>query len=654
MTSPTPQEDALLTLAFSMRANPGAYAVLVGAGVSAPSGILTAWGVVNDLISKIAFLTGEPEPADPARWYLDRYGEPARYESLLEKLAPSPLERQRLLREYFEPADPESGSEDKKPTLAHKAIARLVKQRIIRVLVTLNFDRLLEQAIRAQGIEPTIVASAGDVHGLAPLHTLDCCIVHLHGDYLNPSSMRNTTLELDAYDPEMLDLLHRILKDYGLIIAGWSATFDPALMDAIKAHYPARYTLAWVEPRPQSEPAKEFRTLMNGHLVPTDADTAFGRLVDAVTSLSTRRARHPLTVPVAVDTAKRELSGRWVAIGLHDTLAAEFERLRSLPELNLSNYGQEAPDGYAAMVQRVEEGSKVPVALVAALAYWGDEKTDEWWVDEIERFSRQVRASGITRLITLPMVAGSALFYAAGIAALAGRRYRLLNRLLNLRRQTPYRGEYEPLAEVLEADSALEGVPQRHYEFLRPLMLEALSLGSEPLDDFWQQFEILRTAKLLAVDSSFRSLVPVLRRQDDALSEAKDAYDEAGAAGTPLDDVRVARAEAARGQGRVLGQIANSVHLHRPHLFVTDARGDFRWHSPVAERLVRELDAERENHPLVQESLGSANDLSMAIRAVSAAAGQVGHNLTFGRSGAVPDQIWIDTGKTPHELAQER
>lgn len=100
MTSPTPHEDSLLALAFSIRANPGAYAVLLGAGVSAPSGIVTAWGIVEDLIGRVADLVGQDRPEDPATWYQQRYGEAARYENLLQKLAPSPLERQRLLREY--------------------------------------------------------------------------------------------------------------------------------------------------------------------------------------------------------------------------------------------------------------------------------------------------------------------------------------------------------------------------------------------------------------------------------------------------------------------------------------------------------------------------------------------------------------------------
>ena len=64
----------------------------------------------------------------------------------------------------------------------------------MRVILTLNFDRLVEQAVRAEGIEPTVVASPADVEGIAPLHTLECCIVHLHGDYLNPTSTTNSSV----------------------------------------------------------------------------------------------------------------------------------------------------------------------------------------------------------------------------------------------------------------------------------------------------------------------------------------------------------------------------------------------------------------------------------------------------------------------------
>jgi hypothetical protein len=253
--------------------------------------------VLEDLTSRVAQLAGA-DPEDPVQWYEAHHGEAAQYQTLLEKLAPTPLERQRLLRDYFEPSVEDAEVEHKKPTAAHRAIARLVRAGSVKVIVTLNFDRLIEQAIRAEGIEPTVVASSSDVEGLAPLHTLDCCVVHLHGDYLNPTSMLNTTTELEAYNSSTLKLLHRILGDYGLIIAGWSSVYDPALRDAIAAHYPSRFTLAWIEPGKSSKQAVELRTLKKGLLVPTNADDGFGRLADAVEALVARDARHPLTIPL--------------------------------------------------------------------------------------------------------------------------------------------------------------------------------------------------------------------------------------------------------------------------------------------------------------------------------------------------------------------
>jgi len=286
------------------------------------SGIPSAWEVLCDLTRGLAAMLDQ-HPDDPIAWYEERYKQIARYETVLEKLAPQPIERQRLLREYFEPGSNDQDPGARAPNLAHRSIARLVRSGAVKVILTLNFDRLIEQAVRELHIEPTVVASPADVRGLPPLHTLNCVIIHLHGDYLNPNSMLNTVLELEAYDTDMAGLLGRILSEYGLIIAGWSSTYDPALRDAIKVQYPSRFTMSWIEPGVQSDLAKDLLTLKRGHLVPLDADTAFGRLADAVEAMNARRSRHPLTVPIAAQTAKRELSGQTVAINLHDTLASD-------------------------------------------------------------------------------------------------------------------------------------------------------------------------------------------------------------------------------------------------------------------------------------------------------------------------------------------
>jgi SIR2-like domain len=655
-------EDALLTLAFSLRANPGAYALLLGAGVSAPSGIPTAWGVLEDLTSRVAQLAGA-DPEDPVQWYEAHYGEPAQYETLLEKLAPTPVERQRLLRDYFEPSVEDVEAERKKPTVAHRAIARLVRAGSVKLIVTLNFDRLIEQAIRAEGIEPTVVASPSDVEGLAPLHTLDCCVVHLHGDYLNPTSMLNTTTELEAYNPSTLKLLHRILEDYGLMIAGWSSVYDPALRDAIAAHYPSRFTLAWIEPGASSDQAVELRTLKKGLLVPTDADAGFGRLADSVEALLARDARHPLTISVAVETAKRELSGRQVAIGLHDTVTREFSRLHDHQDFHLASHQSDEPyGGYDAILERIEEASKVSCALVATLAYWGDETSDGWWIDELERFSSNARGGGLTKLLSLRVVTGSALFYSAGVAAVAARRYDLLAQLFGASRTNPYRDDREPLALVLAADSAYAeatGHGTRLYSLVRPVLLEALAIGIEPLDEAWQLFEVLRMTTAVMAHPRFGEELNSFEQLEAALIEEQSAFEEAERAGGDVDEVRQSRAAAWQNRDRELGSIASLVDAGRPHVLTADLRMDEGYRSIVAERLASDLETEADSHLLVRAQLvRDPRALVVALRAVSVALGRIGSQLAWSRVqssfGSVPNEVWLDTGKTPEELASQQ
>jgi NAD-dependent SIR2 family protein deacetylase len=66
---------------------------------------------------------------------------------LLDALVATPAERQQLLRGYFEPTEEGAEQGIKTPTVAHQAIAELVSEGYVRVVLTTNFDRLTERAI---------------------------------------------------------------------------------------------------------------------------------------------------------------------------------------------------------------------------------------------------------------------------------------------------------------------------------------------------------------------------------------------------------------------------------------------------------------------------------------------------------------------------
>ena len=242
--------DPIHSLAFSIQASPGVYAVLVGSGVSRAAGIPTGWEITLDLIRNLAKLHGEAcDPDPPERWYKKKFEKDADYADLLKELANTPAERQQLLRGYYEPNDREG---EKKPTAAHRAIAALAAQKFIRIIITTNVDHLVETALRDEGIEPTVLSSPDQVQGALPLiHTPQCCVFKVHGDYLD-TLIRNTPAELDQYPPGFNRLLNQIFDEFGLIVCGWSAKWDGALREAIYRAPSRRFTTygASLEMRP--------------------------------------------------------------------------------------------------------------------------------------------------------------------------------------------------------------------------------------------------------------------------------------------------------------------------------------------------------------------------------------------------------------------
>ena len=97
----------------------------------------------------MAAAEGDIIKEDAHQWFKQKYKTEASYSSLLEELVQTPTERVQLMKQFFEPTDDEKDLGWKQPTKAHKAIAKLAKAGYVRVILTTNFDRLLEQAFES-------------------------------------------------------------------------------------------------------------------------------------------------------------------------------------------------------------------------------------------------------------------------------------------------------------------------------------------------------------------------------------------------------------------------------------------------------------------------------------------------------------------------
>jgi hypothetical protein len=582
-------------------------------------------------------LSADGRGEEALAWYAKTFGEPATYESVLARLGLTQTERQRLLRQFFDlDPDADEDSPDKRPTLAHRAIATLIKSGHVRVLVTLNFDTLLEQAIRDVGIEPTVVATSADLAGLAPLHTHNALVVHLHGQYLIPTSMRNTFDELAAYDAVETAFLDRLLTDYGIVLVGWSGTYDPALRDALARTRCPHFSSYWIGPGDLSEVAEQLRVLRSISKVRATADVALGALADAIAALDGTSNRPPSSVPVAVATAKRQLSGQHVSIGLHDLLSAEFTRVRTTPGLDEAATGSLPDAAYPALLAKVESESQVATALVATTAFWGSRKTDNWLVAEIDRSVRPADAGGTVKVLRLPHVPALIWCAAAATGAVAGERWELVRRVLrDIQVGFPGHGAGAAASELVPDQFYLETPATWLYDRLGPLFTQHLGLTHAAWLDAWETVEFLR------IVISFREARSAeIAKADDALRRAAQLGDES--------ETRVREA--------VLS-LSNLVRFSTAHIRVRETSEIDMYWPLIGLRLASELQRRGGSHPLVAEDIAgnSSSSAGLVLNAVNAAVARRGRDVAWRVAsagsavgmGSIPRYIWLDSGVVP-------
>lgn len=307
-------------LALNLASSPGEFALLLGSGISRSAGIPTGWEVTLDLIRQIAGINGEsPEIVDLPAWFQEKYEKPARYSDVLEMAGSTQQARQRLVARYFEPLK-DSDDEERKPTKAHRAIAGLVKEGFVRVIITTNFDRLMESALEEAGIAPVVLASQAQFQGATPIHRNVCTIIKVHGDYLDEGIL-NIDEELGSYPQSLDSLLDRVFDEYGVIFSGWSADYDIALRSAIERRVSRRYLSVWTHRGELSELAKR---LVSQQAIVThsveDADSFFSELHSKTKSASELSKAQPESIDLLIASSKRALKASLPLIDYRDLI----------------------------------------------------------------------------------------------------------------------------------------------------------------------------------------------------------------------------------------------------------------------------------------------------------------------------------------------
>lgn len=437
------------SLAFSIQANRGVYAILLGSGVSRAARIPTGWEITLDLVRKLAALRDEVREPDPELWYAAKFGKAADYSDLLDAITKTPAERQQLLRAYWEPSEQEREEGVKQPTAAHRAIAALVAQGFVKVIITTNFDRLMESALVDAGVVPTILSSPDQVHGALPLIHTKCCVFKVHGDYLD-IRIRNTPTELASYPAEFDQLLDRIFDEFGLVVCGWSADWDIALRSAVLRAPSRRFTTYWAVRGEASDEARRLIDHRSAQVVPVkDADTFFQTIHRYVESLEEFSRPHPLSTEVAVASLKRYLSEPRYRIQLADLVDETVDRVveaTSGQAFVMQGGPTPSTKTITARVRGYEAVCSTLLAMAPIGGFWAEEDHYYVWQRALERLSTVSRIGGDNAWLMLRHYPGTLLLYALGMGGVeAGR----LDFLAQLFATTVHRESHEVSPSII-------------------------------------------------------------------------------------------------------------------------------------------------------------------------------------------------------------
>lgn len=426
------KDNSLIKLAFSVYSSPGVYALLLGSGTSRSAEILTGWEVMLDLIRRIGRVNGVNELDNPVQWYQEEFGRQPSYDVLLNKLTSSQAERRDLLSEYFEPRGSDLDEGRKIPQEAHRAIASLVKSGYIKLIITTNFDRLIETALYDLGIHPYVIFHESGIRSCPPpAHIQHSCIIYkIHGDYLD-TQLRNTPEELAEYPYSVNRYLDRILDEFGLITCGWSGEYDKALVERIKARsndaqYPIYITY-------RGEKKTSIQELLNiPKAIPieiNDADGFFENLNESVNLLSEYNII-PFSDELLLLRVKKYLSDSKYQIRLWELINSESKIAQDNNNQETVNVLSKTSLIVKDVMHNYERNTHNLVNICTNIAFFGDDVYSKSFTSVIERLLSVQEKGSYNDLVSLQYYPALFIVYITGLILIKEEKFSCLAGLI--------------------------------------------------------------------------------------------------------------------------------------------------------------------------------------------------------------------------------
>ncbi len=219
--SPLKPQQHICNIICETREHHPNFALLLGAGASATSGVMTASAMIKSWRVKYHSIYGGDTEYDYFVQQQPWHGNPNEYSFLFEALFDQPSQRREFIEKCIYEAFPSWG---------YIYLVSLIRNNVFNTVFTTNFDDLLNEACYqfSSDVRPIVCAHDSSIRTLR-LTSKRPKIIKLHGDFLF-DNIKNTERELESLEENMRDKFKQYATEFGLIVLGYSGQ-DRSVMD---------------------------------------------------------------------------------------------------------------------------------------------------------------------------------------------------------------------------------------------------------------------------------------------------------------------------------------------------------------------------------------------------------------------------------------
>jgi hypothetical protein len=511
-------DNQIISAAYTTFINKGAFALLLGSGISQKAGIPTGWDITLKLVQQIALLNNETIDESIDTWYVKKFKEELDYSNLLGKITNTQEERINLLKPFIEPNEEEFEEGLKQPTKAHEQIAQLVKLGYIKVIITTNFDRLIENSLKDIGIEPTVISNPKHIENSIPLVHSKITVIKINGDYLDTGFL-NLKSELEKYDEELEKIMNYVFENFGLITCGWSAKWDIALVNSLKCSNKFRFSNFFTHLNVPNKELTELSKFRKGYLLQiTDADIFFSEFLETILALETNIQQHPLSPKVALARLKKYVVKEEHIIAIHELISSICDE--TLEAINSVPFPNPDFDSMNKVMNSYLQHLETLSMLLAEGVYWSKDYHHKIWIETIKKAGNidhdQNRAKGYAVWSDIQYLPCLVSRYLVGIAAISNNKFELLKLILNI--ELHERNDSKNILlktnpwDVIKSNHLNQMLGQNFhtpmsevlYKFIRPHFRQIIPIDKE-FDAIFDYYEFICAIVFVKVNQGYNS-----------------------------------------------------------------------------------------------------------------------------------------------------